>query len=350
MQNFYVVKTGWEMFDLSRAYGLGLLLYGLSDKEVFLSDKSYWYELTSSEIQKINPGKLSEFLRDDLSWNELGREIRGKKESIIDFFGDETNINNLISSYSQFDVSDIPTSKGETLYGTMEGRAIKGIRKEIRLKSAYSEGDNINVSKDDWSLSVLGHLNVTVWKYKIPGFDELLAAMPVPSLTGTKVYNLYRSIRVNINNAVKRIHHAGILATLAYIGIEVVKLTQQESPLVYTPQFSSIQYNNLTSTGRGITKRWKPTTGGFFPLEFLNMVGQSLEAQRILNQWTEIFRKTNLRAGYEDLAIYLSEFITYPSLDTLERYLKTHLRFFLTKDIKVSLYEEKTFGEVMQYV
>jgi hypothetical protein len=348
MQNFYVVKTGWEMFDLSRAYGLGLLLYGLSDKEVFLSDKSYWYELTSSEIQKINPGKLSEFLRDDLSWNELGREIRGKKESIIDYFGDETNINNLISSYSKFDVSEIPTSKGETLYGTMEGRAIKGTRKEIRR--AYSEGDNIKVSKDDWSLSVLGHLNVTVWKYKVPGFDELLAAMPVPAFSGTKVSNLYWSLRVNINNAVKRIHRSGVLATLAYIGVELVKLTPRESPLAYTPRFSSILYNNLTSTGRGITKRWKPTTGGFFSLDFLNIVGQSLEAQRVLNRWTEIFRKTNLRAGYEDLAVYLSEFITYPSIETLERYLKTHLRFSIAKDIKISLYEEKTIGEVMQHV
>jgi len=350
MKDYYAVKTGWDMFDLSRAYGLGLLFLGLSGKEVYVSDKGYWYEVTSSEIHEINPKKLTEFLGDDLPWNELGREVKGKIKSVRNFFGDKNNINDIVNFFSEFNVSHIPASKGETLYGTMEGRAIKGIREDVRLKTAYSEGNNIKVSKNDWFLSVLGHLNITIWKYKIPRFDELLAAMPVPSFTGTKISDLYIHIRNNINDAVRRIHQAGIVATLAYIGVEVVRATPRESPLVYTPQFASILYNNLTSTGRGKTKRWKPTTGGIFPLEFLNKVGRSSEAQRILNQWTEVFHKTNLRAGYEDLAIYLSEFITYPSLETLERYLKTHLRFFMIKDIKVSLYEDEMMEEVMQHV
>ena len=272
------------------------------------------------------------------------------KVYIKNFFNTSRNIRGILKKYSKPKAPEIP-SKGETLYISLEPAATKGTRDTIRLKKQYSEGENISVDTYDWMLSILGHLNITVWSWN-RNFDSLLMAMPIPSPNGTNISNLLSEIKkIIIEKKLRRMHIAGTAVTLSFIGVELTKavLNLFESPFEYKPQFHSILHNSLVFTGRGITKRPKPSIFGIFSLEFLNKIGKSKKANEILGLWEDIFNKTN-RPGYEDLALCLSEFITYPSRETLDKYLRAHLRTFLNKDIKPKLYKIEVIKEVLKNV
>jgi len=111
-------------------------------------------------------------------------------------------------------------------------------------------------------------------------------------------------------------------------------------------KFSNLVFGVMVGSGQ----QRKPYGGGAYPLDFLHKVIDSTEkAPEIFDRWVKIFKLTN-QSGYEDLAMALSEFITYPSEGTLEKYLKTHLRIFLNKKAKPELYEYDTIKEVIKNV
>jgi|GEM_PF-1244687 hypothetical protein len=365
MNQYSIVKTGWEMFDLSRAYGLGILLYGLSGSDVYICDKAYYFEISAPKIRSINVANLSLFLADDLSWREVlltapgkGRRDSQKVKEMKDFLtGRESSkrISNLLNQYTSFKPTGIPSPKGETLYQPMELRATKGLRNAVRLRKQYSEGESIKVKKDDWILSCLGHLNVTVWKYDVlprRASNELLVAMPVPSSEGTKAdHLLYQIKKDRIEKAILRIHRAGKMPTLAYIGVNITEaiLDLVKTPLQYKPRFSSILYGSMRATGKGAMKRWKPATAGMFSLEYLNEIAKSSNAKLLLSFLEEIFRKTD-KTGYEDLAESLSRFLADPSFMNFENYLRLHVRHSLNNEAKIPLYTKEVIKGVMENV
>ena len=368
MSRYFVVKTGFEMFDLSRAYGLGVLLRGPSEAETYMHDRTYYYEISVSEVFNINTKKLRPFLRGDLNWREClltapgkGRIDSAKVEEVKNFFMDKNSskrISDLLNRYSFFKPVEIPSVEGETLYEPMELRATKGLRDTIRLRKKYSEGSSIKVKEEDWMLSLLGHLNITSWKYDVLPrgvAGELLVAMPIPSLEGTEVMELLREIKgERIDKAIRRMHQAGKMSTLAWMGVKIVEATLELTERVfvpeYTPRFSSILYGSMKATGKGGVKRWKPATAGMFPLEYLNKIAEDKEeSKNLLSSFDEFFRKTN-KAGYEDLAASLSTYLADPSFINFENYLRHHLRYSLTKEAKLPLYTRKTMGGMMKHV
>jgi len=365
MSQYFIVKTGWEIFDLSRAYGLGILLCGLSERDVYVCDKAYYYELLANDIYDVNTAKLIEFLGDDLNWEEVlltapgkGRIDSLKVREIKDFLtgrNSSKRISNLLGQYLSFKPIEIPSAKGETLYQPMELGATKGLRDAIRFKKQYSEGWSIKVKKDDWMLSLLGHLNLTTWKYDTlykRGANELLLCMPVPSPQGTTVDHLHSHIKKDkVEEAIKKIHQAGKMPTLAYMGVVITEaaLDLAKTPVAYTSQFSSILYSSMKTTGKGAMKRWKPATAGIFPLEHLNEIAKGPHARSLLSLLKEIFRNTN-KAGYEDLPTSLSRYLADPTFINFENYTRLHLRYLLTKKIKLPSYSKEMMTEVMENV
>lgn len=231
----------------------------------------------------------------------------------------------------------------ETLYQPMELAATKGIRDEILLKKQYSEGSSVKVSIDDFSMSVLGHVNATIRK-----FSNMGMVFAVPSPTKTRILHLVDEIKKRIDDSVKGLHRAGWFPSLAQIAINLVlEELRVEEGSKFAPKFGSLIYGVMTRTGN----QWKPLTGGIFPLDFLHQIAESNEARDVLNKWRDVFEWTAFRKGYEDLPVALSEFIASPSLSNYERYIRLHLRNELDKDrIKFGSYEKKILEEVVNFV
>jgi len=80
------MKTGMEMFDACRAYGLGLVIDALSEEPVVLSDLGIYYcvEGQNYENNGLEPEKLMPLIDRNLPWNRVfltvGRDIREKNE------------------------------------------------------------------------------------------------------------------------------------------------------------------------------------------------------------------------------------------------------------------------------
>lgn len=347
MNRYFLSKTGWEFFDVSRAYGLGIIVYALSGNASVSNMGGFYLIESEKEIDLRNIDHIYQFLGEDQDWNgtflTIGNKQREKiKDKIIEFLNDLENVQNILNSLKN-PRSPVPVGGGkETLYQPMDLAATKGIRDDILLKRTYSEGDSVKISINDFSLSVLGHINVTVRKYSN---KENVFVIPIP--TKTKIEDL-KEIIIKIKDSIKGLHRAGWFPSITQIAISLVlEEVRVEKSGKFAPKFSSLIYGVMTKTGT----QWKPFTGGIFPLDFLHQIAESQVAENILNKWRTIFEWTAFKKGYEELPITLAEFIANPNLTNYERYIKLHLRNDLDKNrIKFGSYEKKVLEEVVNLV
>ncbi|AGK61246.1 hypothetical protein Asulf_01250 [Archaeoglobus sulfaticallidus PM70-1] len=348
MNRYFLPKAGWEFFDVSRAYGLGIIVHALSGDAV-VSDMGGFYLIESKrELNFERIDQIHRFLGDDRAWNRtfltIGSGQREKtKKRVVEFLGNVENIRNILDDLKELKSPVSIGSGKETLYQPMELAATKGIRDEILLKKQYSEGSSVKVSINDFSLSVLGHINATIRK-----FSNMGMVFAVPSPTRTRILHLIDEIKKRIDDSVKGLHRAGWFPSLAQIAINLVlEELRVEEGGKFAPKFGSLIYGVMTRTGN----QWKPLTGGIFPLDFLHQIAESNEAKDVLNKWKDIFEWTAFRKGYEDLPSTLAEFIANPSLSNYERYIKLHLRNELDKDrIKFGSYEKRVLEGVVSFV
>lgn len=354
MQDYYISKSGLYMYDLSRAYGLGYILNFLSNCEVIVKDLGHHYSLEVNTNPDLNNvPKLSILIGEGLRWDRVFLTLKrvqreNKRKELRDSLLSRDFVLGILNTFQELTEPRFLPSKsgnGETLLQSLELGATKGFREHTRLRS-YTEGTQVYIPKEDFILSVIGHLHFTIWKWSAGKAVSILLS---PAVEGVNIgpSGSLKDLKDRVEQAV-RSHRAGVLATLANTAINLARKAYEMKMegLLFIPKFSSLIYGVMVASGQ----QMKPYGGGIYPLDFPYKLIESTRAGEIFDRWIEIFNITNIRAGYEDLAIYLAEFITYPSLETLERYLKTHLRFFLSKDIKVSIYEESIMEEVMQYV
>ncbi|MDI6902644.1 MAG: hypothetical protein QMC77_02765 [Methanocellales archaeon] len=352
---YYVMKTGMEMFDACRAYGLGLVLDTLredDEKEVIVSNVGIYYSVEGPEIDKSAVNRLMHLLDPNLAWKEtfltIQRSRRGdlKKatKNKIDKIGDtlRDDVDQILRKYEKPVPVEFSSSKGETLYQSMELAATKGYRVPIRSKVAYTEGSSIKVPAEDWALAALGEAHFTVWK----GGVALATIIPQPE----KVMVMHcRDIRNSIDQT--NVNRVSTLTTLAHMAVLLMSeiRNRKRSGDPFIDKFSSLIYGAMRRTGGQL----KPASGGIFPLDFLyNLMESDPEISgEIFEMWDHVFRIRNAKGrSLEDLSLSLSEFIAHPMMETQENYLKVHLRYLIKDDVKIRAYTEECIKEVMKNV
>jgi hypothetical protein len=350
---YYIVKSDMQMYDLSKAYGLGLILQKLSNSVVKVKDLGYYYSIdVQARYHLKNIKNLSELLLEETNekWNYLfltlkGRERVNKIKELKKLIINKEIISIILDKFKSIKQPEFFDSKkedNETLYQSLDLGATKGFRERIR-GIVYHEGSQLYIPKEDFLLSVIGHLNFTIWRWGKTG--QLIIILFNPSSEGIRIGGLSDAmeIRKRIDESLKS-HKAGKFPTLSYAAVLLAK--EISSQKKFLSKFSNLIFGVMASSGQ----QRKPYGGGIYPLDFLyKIINSTKKAAEIFDQWINIFKLTN-RSGYEDLALYLSEFITCPSKDAFERYLKTYLRIFLSKDVKPKLYEYDIIEEVMKNV
>ncbi|HIE44329.1 MAG TPA: hypothetical protein EYP78_06005 [Candidatus Omnitrophica bacterium] len=347
-----------ETFDVSRAYGFGLLLDALKEEEedaVAISDWGIYYLIGGPLIKKYDPDRIFVLFDSDssgLHWKETfltssQRKIKvelkpatkkkiKRAEEVV-----RSQLKQIFIDYSKPIPIKIHDSKGETLLQSMELAATKGYRVPIRSKVSYTEGSSLKVPQKEWALAVLGEAHLSIWKFG----EGLVSIIPQPQKV--KVMN-WRGIRSSID--VGKLNSVSVSATLSHIAVLLAHGLQKrkQSGDSFIDKFSSLVYGGMVSAGRG---QWKPNKGGLFPMDFLyNLIDSNLEISgEIFDLWDKVFQVGN-RKGCEDIAVSLSEFIAHPTLDNWERYQRIHLRYLLDEEIKIRAYPEECIKEVMKNV
>ena len=349
---YYVVKSGMQMYDLSRAYGLGYIINKLSNSKSVVKDFGYYYLIENNGKTEVkNISKLSALTSEDLPWWGPLATIKGNRQSKIKeikkSIRKKETIKTLLENYNS--PSPPKVKRTEVLYGAMELSAVKGERKEKKAEK-YTEGDPFKIPKLDFLLSVIGHINLTIWKFKKEKNNAtIISILLTPSVAGINIGGA--GDICSLKNALERatsIHRCGVLPTLSNVATNLGKLIYEmkHEERLFTPKFSSLIFGIMVGAGQ----QMKPNVGGVYPLDLLYKIIDSTEKSgEIFDHWVDIFRATN-RPGYEDLALNLSELITHPSEKTLDSYLRTHLRIFLSKKVRPRLYENEIMKEVLKNV
>lgn len=351
---YYVVKSGMEQYDLSRIFGLGLILSKLSGTLVEVRDLGSYYVINVQKKPKLeNVEDLAGLAEAGNNWDYLfltaRREKKKKKKECEEMIVNKEIIHSILKNYANLEPSFFyhvrKRRERETLYQTMDLSATKGFRERIRGRT-YQEGTQIYISKEDFLLSVIGHLRFTIWKWISK--QQLVMVLFSPSENGIEIGGGPFDARCIVEAVEKnfKAHRAGLFPTLAYSALHLIKeilerkRKEKKFPKVF---FSNLIFGSMSGGLYGILK---PSGGGIYPLDFLYKIMNSTKvAEDIIEYWIEIFNSTN-KNGYENLALCLSAFIAYPSKETLEKYLKVHLHFFLNKKIK--LYQTEILKEVLK--
>lgn len=344
---YYVMKTGMEMFDACRAYGLGLVLDALrsSEQVIRIADRGLYYQIEGEQVNICNKGPLKALLATDLPWRWIllntggiagDRKVDKANDILI------SRIEKMLDDHKDLNLINPFDSGGETLLESQDLVATKGYRVPIRTKVSYTEGSNVEVSATEWTLSLIGELHFSAWK---KGREALVSILPKPGIEGIRVKK-WRSIKKSIDNEV--VNGISTLTTLAHTAVLLAQeiRSRKAGGDPFVDKFSSLIFGAMTKT----RNRWKPHSGGVFPLDFLYGLlekdpGTSGE---IFEMWSHVLRIGN-RKGREDISLSLSEFIAHPSLDSWERYQRLHLRYLLDERIKRA-YPDECIKEVIENV
>lgn len=358
MMQYLILKTGLEIFDLCRAYGLAMVLDFASPEgqTPVINDSGNYYlieheaEDVSAERLLTNTGWHSRFeespedrtwskifLTDKQNWSKKVKKVKDilseDAEKIIKDFQNPTNL------------PEISSDKGETLSGPLDPSAFKGLRGTTR--GDYSEGQT-KVDSHNWALACLG--GAVSGRYKVQKAQgnkwEYFVIFPVPQ-------------RVELSNF-REIRNSTYAIGLKYLGIQnaaahfsVVLAGKMRDMAVsksqFADRFGGLFYFSMVQSGQ----QFKPSVGGnlsLHPLMELAFSGNPAVA-RVFEIWNYLFRKGSVQ-GCEDLAEAITQFIVNPSLETYENHVKIFLKYISKpREVKfVNLYDDETLKEVIAYV
>jgi hypothetical protein len=356
MMQYYVLKSATELFDLSLAYGLaGIIKEGAEEEdEVRLSDNGMYYLVSGPPPDELELKKFKAAIPVEENWRWVffaqGKERSvAMRNEVSQILGDKQKMSALLKRHLEpypVSISDKKDKSSVTLPQSLEPSATKGTRSQVRNKNPYNEGGNVSVPDDYWALSSLGLALFADWKdWRRP--RKLITLLPVPDLKGIDISHA-KGIRESFSKFKLWVNRVSTEACLAHAAMLLVKeiAGKRINDSRLTDRFSSIVFASSVKTGT----QWKPTGGGVYPLEFLNHLSDATPQNSLdlFDFWDKMFRTGSVK-GNEPLALTLAEFITRPSLESYEEYVRVQLRMYLNKKTH-RLYEEPLLEEVTKHV
>lgn len=354
---YYVAKTGMEIFDLCRAYGLATMLDAVSPEEIrtVIRDSGSFYliEQTGEKLlpELLNESKWSQLFDKDFrqrvwnqvfltykeKWYQMVMKVKGTLNNNFD------NIVKMAKSPNYFPI--ISTSSGETLSGPLDPSVFKGLRG--RTRGDYSEGQT-KVDKESWALACLG--GAISGRYKVQRGQgnkwDYFVIFPAPDRVDLDNFRKIRETTAAVS--LKYLSAQNAAAHFSVVLAQKMREMVARSQSQFFDKYSGLLYFSMVQTGQ----QFKPSTGGrlsLYPLMQLAYSGKQ-EIEDLFNVWNYIFKRGSVQ-GCEDLGLSLTEFIMHPNLDSYERHARILLRYILKGEIKsINVYTEKCIKEVIEYV
>jgi len=326
--DYFVKKTGFDMFDVLRAYGLAHLLRAADAHGVTIQQTSYEYTISS---QREPRAKIDKQMREDLLKENryygilatqrkqevrrgLLKDIRNSlTQELGDIFSWHTDKRNspVLTTEKGSDIVTIPQS--------MDVSASKGMR-ETKLGAGYNEGGQIGTDRVSWTVAAVG---AAFYQRRENTTDS-----------SSQIALTFDPIRVNLlhdQQIRKDLAQTGLccLSTLTIICHWAVRLayvlsTRKSSYGGFTASYDAVLFNSSQSVGRK-HKQLKPSGGGRFGIEHLLSLTNTPSGQQAIDKINRLFERSSSRET-SGVAFALAEYIHTPSLANFSRYAELHLR------------------------
>lgn len=347
---YFVMRSGLEIFDTCRAYGLAELLRVLTpDQQAPLIR-----DVGSGFLIEAGKPDLSLDLEKDEQWLELKGLDSWDRVFLTNIRRDRAKNREKVFETLQAEKDEIvekavypgagliaEIGTGQSIPGTIDPTAFKGLRGT--KTSQYSE-KQMGSDEVNWALGCLGAAVAQRFQRSAAG-AEFHVTLPVPEEVSMTNFHEVRDALYG-----RSIKAVSVRITAAYFAVGLAeKLRERASGNPFFPlRFSRLHYFLLFSAGQ----QYKPSTGASVGLASLTALAikEPVKAYRVLQSWQYLL-ELGQRKGYEELALSTSELVLDPSLDSYERHVKALVRFVYQKDKPFwkEPYDEEIIEEVIKY-
>jgi hypothetical protein len=362
------MKSGLEVFDVARPYGLAALLSYADEVQAnspSIRDigTAYAVELSGARITvdrlkatgdwaaAFEPGKSVDVYAPQ--WNNVllttrveqkskktGRVCHPRKTKIEKVRKTlEKKLPDLMEATGPVMLA-AQIGKGELLPGPLDPSGFKGLKHETR--GEFKE-DETSVDKDNWALACLGAaLTGRFVHERNAGF---FVVYPVPDCV---TWTDFREVRKETYGERLK-NYLSVQNAAAHYSVVLAENLRRRaaSGLASTPRYSSLIYFSMFKTGN----QWKPGSGGRLNLQLLidMAIQRPHEAEKVLSVWRYMFRRGSAR-GNEDLALAITDLIMHPNLENYERHVRIVNRYIARGTNVEFQYTDQSLKEVMSLV
>lgn len=361
---YWIMKSGLEIFDVARAYGLAALLSYADEAQSaspIVSDAGavYCVDLPSGKPSASrltganNSGWLEAFaigdFRDPLSpqWNSLFVSYTGANARLRSENREKTK--NLLEQNLQQIIHEARNSglpvrygDGDTLPGALEPSAFKGLRGVTR--GDYQEPE-MKVDPHNWALGCLG--GALSGRFLRQG-NEYFVVYPLPERVEWSDFRQIRDATYHEKPNKGRRPYLSVQNAAAHYSVVLADhlRSRAASGIPSTSRYSNLLYFSLFQAAGG----WKPGGAGRLNLQpLLDLaLNRPHEAESVFKVWLYLFRRGSAR-GNEDLALAITDLVMHPTLDSYERHVRVFARYISPKKGEFQ-YNEQSLKEVTALV
>lgn len=339
---FFLNKTGFEMFDALRAFGLAYLLNNPDDiTDIRIQDLGHLY-LISTEGKlpsNVNP----QLFVDDDGWAQVFQTVRERKDAkkktprkdVEEILTAEYQ--GILKTYSDSGFHPIignVVKDGRAIYQSIDISAAKGFREE-KKGVTYHEGSQLYTDKRSWAIACIGSV---FFNYHRGGSDFILNLVPNP----TDVWLIqHRQIRSDLSK--ENICNISANVALAHYSVKMASLIARRKE-ARSSKYDSIIFNVMRRTGQ----QPKPGGGGKFGLSLMWQFLQDPSGFDALEKIDNILKNGYAKGIKEELAFSFAEFIIHPSLRNFIRCEDLYIR--ARKNSNIPLWDKKPLEVLLKNV
>ena len=346
-RRFVVNKTGLEMFDCFRAYGLAFLIGGLENYPVtYIHDRGPAYVVDVEGNLPRNPDVKIFEKTESNSWSMVfqtfkeRKDLKGKppledaREIATQDYG---KILNLHSRHDFVPEIGTKVNDGKTLYQTIDVSAAKGYREEKRL--TYHEGSQLQVDKFSWCIAAIGAAWFGVWPRNLMRRDVSFSVCIAPNPEKVLLIT-HRGIHENVE---KQLCPISASTAIIHYSIKLIKIAIVKSDEV---NYNEVIFNVMQKTGQ----QPKPGGGGRYNLTFLTDLVKTPTGYKALDHIDKhlLLTNPNIKGVKQDVALALSDFLLHPTLNNFKRFESLYIRGELNKELYS--WEKPQLEELLRYV
>ena len=347
---YAVLKSGFEIFDTCRAYGLAELLHCLRRGEAapIIQDTGQAYLIEVEAPDSAPDLATSEewlAVMEQSAWQQVFLTYKAKWAEQRDKV--RRAVEQQWQTILRQSVAGLSADFGGpcTLPGPLDPAAFKGLKG--LTATAYSEAATA-ADEMNWALACLGAAVAQRYRpQKVTGAKwEYYVTLPIPDLVR---FSDFQAIRELVYQ--QGLNYHGLRNAVAHFSVLLADAVRQRAagnPLLPL-RFSGVLYFSLFPSGN----QYKPAAGGIFQvggLMELALSGRPSVAEAFAT-WNYLFRRGS-HQGSEDLAEAITDLVMAPSLESYYDHARVFLRYVMKsrKGVKDDdLYTEDALREVMNY-
>lgn len=342
---FFVTKTGLDAFDVARAWGLAVLINVLTEDEVELSNADWAFIVSPTKPAPEGPdfkglGWRTLFAAEDVQWQQvfmtLQKEVSQVRQAL------EEGWRQLASELKRPD-NIVDIGRGETVPGSLEPSAFKGLRHNSRAR--YGE-EQLKVPEGHWALACLGMATCGVYRLsREAGQEKWLALLPIPQCVR---FNYFRDVQELMR--LPPTHYQGVQNAAAHYAVQLAEQLRKRAAARGSLQdrFAAVLYFTLFRT----RQQTKPAQGSQLNLSpLMDAIHRDPHGTEPMLNWLDYCFRLGATEGAEDLALAATELVMRWDLDAFERLVKVFIRLIAQKRVRHdNLPDETAIRGVMRYV